>query len=94
VYAFFHFLAESRPNLNKTSLVVVDIQKGIVAMGGKLEPYTANQVVANISKLLYPSRVGDREAGERPEQNLEGALLVEEAAQENEGKCENHHRRF
>jgi nicotinamidase-related amidase len=45
-------MAEFKPDLNKTALVVIDIQKGIVAMGRKLEPYTANQVVANISKLV------------------------------------------
>jgi len=33
-------------------LVVIDIQKGILAIDRKLEPYTANQVVANVSKLV------------------------------------------
>jgi nicotinamidase-related amidase len=45
-------MAEFKPDLNKTALVVIDIQKGIVAMGRKLEPYTAGQVVANVSKLV------------------------------------------
>jgi nicotinamidase-related amidase len=45
-------MAEFKPDLNKTALVVIDIQKGIVAMGGKLEPYTANQVIVNVSKLV------------------------------------------
>jgi nicotinamidase-related amidase len=45
-------MAEFKPDLNKTALVVIGIQKGIVAMDGKLEPYTTNQVVANVSKLV------------------------------------------
>jgi len=45
-------MTEFKLDLNKTALVVIDIQKGIVAMGRKLEPYAANQVVANVSKLV------------------------------------------
>jgi hypothetical protein len=44
--------------------------------------------------LLHPSRVGDRKASKRCKQNPEGAVLVEEAARENEGKCKNPHGRF
>jgi len=42
---------------NKTALVVIDVQKGIVALDRKLEPNTASQVVANVSKLVTKFRV-------------------------------------
>jgi nicotinamidase-related amidase len=45
-------MAEFKVDLNKTALVVIDLQKGIAAMHRKLEPYTADQVVANVSKLV------------------------------------------
>ena len=45
-------MAEFKPDFRKTALVVIDMQKGIVAMGRKLEPYTADQVIANILKLV------------------------------------------
>ena len=44
--------------------------------------------------LFHPGRVGDWKAGGRPEQNPEGTFLVEEATQENEGKCKNLHGSF
>ena len=43
-------------DLNKTALVVIDVQKGIVAPDRKLEPNTASQVVANVSKLVTKFR--------------------------------------
>jgi nicotinamidase-related amidase len=49
-------MAEFKLNLNKTALVAIDIQKGIVVMDRKLEPYTVNQVVANVSKLVKKFR--------------------------------------
>jgi nicotinamidase-related amidase len=45
-------MAGFKVDLNKTALVVIDLQKGIASMHRKLEPYTANQVVANVSKLV------------------------------------------
>ena len=41
---------------NKTALVVIDVQKGIVALDRKLEPNTVSQVVANVSKLVTKFR--------------------------------------
>jgi nicotinamidase-related amidase len=41
---------------NKTALVVIDVQKGIVALDRKLEPYTASEVVAKVSKLVTKFR--------------------------------------
>jgi nicotinamidase-related amidase len=41
---------------NKTALVVIDVQKGIVAMDRKLEPNSASTIVANVSKLLATFR--------------------------------------
>ncbi len=41
---------------NKTALVVIDVQKGIVALDRKLEPNTVSQVVANVSKLVMKFR--------------------------------------
>jgi len=43
-------------DLNKTALVVIDVQKGIAALDRKLEPNTASQVVANVSKLVTKFR--------------------------------------
>ena len=43
-------------DLNKTALVVIDVQKGILALDRKLEPNTASQVVANVSKLVTKFR--------------------------------------
>ena len=37
--------------LGKAALVVIDVQKGIVALG-KLEPNSPAEVVANVSKLV------------------------------------------
>lgn len=45
-------MAEFKLDLKKAALLVIDIQKGVVAMDRRLEPYTANQVVANVSKLV------------------------------------------
>jgi nicotinamidase-related amidase len=42
--------------LNKTALVVIDVQKGILALDRKLEPNTASQVIANVSKLVTKFR--------------------------------------
>ncbi len=41
---------------NKTALVVIDVQKGIFALDRKLEPNTASQVIANVSKLVAKFR--------------------------------------
>jgi nicotinamidase-related amidase len=49
-------MAEFKLDLKKAALVVIDIQKGVVAMDRKLEPYTANQLVANVSKLVQRFR--------------------------------------
>ena len=43
-------------DLSKAALVVVDVQKGIFALGRKLEPNTLDQVVANVSKLVNKFR--------------------------------------
>lgn len=45
-------MADSKLNLKKAALVVIDIQKGIVAMDRKLEPYSANQIVTNVANLV------------------------------------------
>jgi nicotinamidase-related amidase len=41
---------------NKTALVVIDVQKGIVAPDRKLEPNSGSQVIANASKLVTKFR--------------------------------------
>lgn len=41
---------------NKTALVVIDVQKGIVPLDRKLEPNTASQVIANVSQLVKKFR--------------------------------------
>ncbi len=38
--------------LGKAALVVIDVQKGIVALDRKLEPNSPAEVVANVSKLV------------------------------------------
>jgi nicotinamidase-related amidase len=43
-------------DLGKTALVVIDVQKGIFALDRKLEPNTASQVIANVSKLVAKFR--------------------------------------
>jgi len=43
-------------DLSKAALVVVDVQKGIFALGRKLEPNTLDHVVANVSKLVNKFR--------------------------------------
>lgn len=43
-------------DLGKTALVVIDVQKGIVALDRKLEPNTPSQVIANVSKLVAKFR--------------------------------------
>lgn len=45
-------MTELKLDLRKAAFVVIDIQKGILAIDRKLEPYTAKQVVANVSKLV------------------------------------------
>lgn len=39
-----------------TALVVIDLQKGIASMGRNLEPYTAEEVIANSAKLAEACR--------------------------------------
>jgi nicotinamidase-related amidase len=51
-------MVDLKIDLSKTALVVIDVQKGIVAHDRKLEPYTASQVVANVSKLVTKFREG------------------------------------
>ncbi|MCL4411546.1 hydrolase [Candidatus Marsarchaeota archaeon] len=41
---------------NKTALVVIDIQKGIAGMARQLAPHSANEVVANVAKLVSKFR--------------------------------------
>jgi nicotinamidase-related amidase len=45
-------MTELKLDLKKAALVVIDIQKGIAAIGRKLEPYTGSQVIVNVSKLV------------------------------------------
>ena len=45
-------MTELKLDLKKAALVVIDIQKGIIAMDRTLEPYTGSQVVVNVSKLV------------------------------------------
>jgi nicotinamidase-related amidase len=45
-------MVDLKVDLGKTALIVIDVQKGIVALDRKLEPNTAGQVVANVSKLV------------------------------------------
>jgi nicotinamidase-related amidase len=49
-------MVDFKVDLGKTALVVIDMQKGIVAMDRKLEPYSASEVVANVSKLVKKFR--------------------------------------
>lgn len=49
-------MVDFEANLNETALVVIDMQKGIAALNRKLEPNTASQVVANVSKLVKKFR--------------------------------------
>ena len=49
-------MAEVRLNPEKTALVVIDIQKGIAAMGRKLGPYGSEQVIGNVSDLVKKFR--------------------------------------
>lgn len=51
-------MVDSKLDSGKTALVVIDVQKGIVAVNRKLEPNTLSQVIANVSKLV----AGFREA--------------------------------
>jgi len=44
--------------LGKAALVVIDVQKGIVALDRKLEPNSPAEVVANVSKLVGKFREG------------------------------------
>jgi len=64
-------------DLGKTALVVIDVQKGIVAMDRKLEPYTADQVVANVSKLVRVSMKNSKQEKSPVNQkkNLESLFL-------------------
>jgi nicotinamidase-related amidase len=48
-------MIELKSVLGKSALVVIDIQKGIVALG-KLEPNSPAEVVANVSKLVSKFR--------------------------------------
>lgn len=41
---------------NRTALVVIDVQKGILASDIKLEPNSPSQVIANVSKLVSKFR--------------------------------------
>ncbi len=49
-------MVDFKVNMSKTALVVIDLQKGIVGLDRKLEPFTAKQVVANVSKLVTKFR--------------------------------------
>jgi len=49
-------MVDLKLDLNKTALVVIDVQKGIFALDRKLEPNPASQVVANVSKLVAKFR--------------------------------------
>ncbi len=49
-------MVDFKVNLSKTALVVIDVQKGIAVIDRKLEPYTASQVVQNVSKLVKKFR--------------------------------------
>lgn len=49
-------MIDFKVNLNKTALVVIDMQKGIAALNRKLEPNTVSQVIANVSKLVKKFR--------------------------------------
>jgi len=49
-------MVDLKVDSNKTALVVIDVQKGIIALDRKLEPNTASQVVANVSKLVTKFR--------------------------------------
>lgn len=43
-------------DIKKTALVVIDIQKGIVSKDRRLEPYSVNQIVTNVSHLVKKFR--------------------------------------
>ena len=45
-------MVDSRIDLGKTALVVIDLQKGITGLARKLEPNTASEVIANASRLV------------------------------------------
>ena len=42
--------------LNKSALVVIDIQKGIFSLDRKLEPNNSTTVIANVSRLVNKFR--------------------------------------
>jgi nicotinamidase-related amidase len=49
-------MVDFKVDLNKTALVVIDMQKGIAALNRKLEPNTVSQVIANVTKLVQKFR--------------------------------------
>jgi nicotinamidase-related amidase len=49
-------MVDFKMNPSKTALVVIEVQKGIVALDRKLEPNTASRVIANVSKLVKKFR--------------------------------------
>ncbi len=49
-------MVDLKLDLNKTALVVIDVQKGIFAPDRKLEPNTVSQVATNVSKLVLKFR--------------------------------------
>ena len=49
-------MVDLKPVLNKSALVVIDMQKGIISHGRKFEPNNATIVIANVSKLVHKFR--------------------------------------
>jgi nicotinamidase-related amidase len=49
-------MKEIKLDPNKTALVVIDMQKGIAAMGRKLVPYDSGTVVTNVARLIQKFR--------------------------------------
>ncbi len=49
-------MVDLKLDLNKTALVVIDLQRGIVGSERKLEPYSVKEVVANAAKLVAAFR--------------------------------------
>lgn len=54
------FMVDLKSVLDKSALVVIDVQKGIAALDRKLEPNSASEVIANVSKLVGKFRELDK----------------------------------
>ena len=54
------FMMDSKVDVSRAALVVIDIQKGILDLDRKLEPNSASQVIANTAKLVESFRQAEK----------------------------------